>query len=246
MSYEPDPEDLVCRDPSETTSSGPSAATTGTSSSISSRSASGAGGAPAYDPVTYTSGSAPGREQLVAKAMKKPPLPLGTLADNSAQRTTAQRSAEPYARAGLTTSGDSAYAEAALLKGRDPATGVEAEVFDLSAQVGLESELKLTGARVGFTTDGGQGSGSVEVGTLRAHVGVHNDDGSTGLNAGVSASLIGVEDSYQNGDGLSSSLSAGFSAGVQLGLRDQDGDEDPEVCARIKFGPGTLQGCVEF
>lgn len=240
-SWEPEPEELVCREPSADPS------TTNPEVSSAHSGLSGTGGAPSReqpprDPVTHSEPSL-GRDHLVARATKKPSLPPA--ANSSAQRTTAQVGAQPYARVGVISAGDSVFAEAALLKGRDPETVLEVEMFDVSGQVGLQTETKLTLGKVGLSSDDGVGSGSVEFASARARIGIHNDDGSTGFNLGAGASLLGGEISCQDGSGLSAGIAFGVSIGGHVGVRDQDGDGNQEICAGVEFMEGKLQGCVE-
>src|SRR5688572_4762642 len=109
--------------------------------------------------------------------------------DNNAQRTTARLSSGYYAEAGLTSSGDSAYAGVALGKKHDPVAQADAEALSASVQVGVQNEAQAGVARVGDTE--GQLTGSLETLTVRAHAGFRNDDGSIGLNVGVGATILG-------------------------------------------------------
>lgn len=167
------------------------------------------------------------------------PLP----ANNNAQRTAERVGVAPYAAAGTTTSGDTVFAGAALAKGRDAKTGAEAEVLSISAQVGAQSELQAGLVRVG----GGSGllAGSIESMTVRANVGIHNDDGSTGLNLGVGATALGAEATLGSATSASFGLAASVGAGASIGIRDLDKDGYEELCGRLSVGALTVGLCVE-
>jgi hypothetical protein len=68
------------------------------------------------------------------------PTPPGP-ANNNAQRTDARSGVAPYLSAGRTAAGDSVYAGAALVKGRDT-SGAAVEVLSASVQVGAQTELQ--------------------------------------------------------------------------------------------------------
>ncbi len=159
-------------------------------------------------------------------------------------RTTAQSSIAPWADAGLTSSGDAAYAGVAALKGRDASNGIEVEVFTASAQVGGENEAQVGLARVGLS--GERGSVTAEFLTARAHGGAHNDDGSVGFNAGAGATGAGIEGTLLLGESsVTAGLSVSVGADVQLGVRDLDADGSIEVCAKVSVGPVTVGFCAE-
>lgn len=162
---------------------------------------------------------------------------------NNAQRTSG-REPTGYADSGVTSTGDTLYAGAAALKGRDPNTGVEVEVFSASGQLGGENELQAGFVRTGIS--GKNGSLGVEAFTARAAGGAHNDDGSVGINSGAQATAIAVEGTVPVGDGsltLGASVSVG--AAFSFGAKDADGDGRAEFCARLSYGPVTVGACVE-
>lgn len=166
-------------------------------------------------------------------------------AENSAQRTSERNGIGLYADAGITGgSRDAVYASVAALKGCDPKTGIEVEVFSASAQVGGEIEAQVGMARVGLS--GKNGSVVGEVFTVRANGGAHNDDGSIGINSGFVATLIGVEGTLAHGaDSLTFGASVGGGAAVSVGLRDIDSNDVFEKCLKVTAGPVSLGICME-
>ncbi len=181
-------------------------------------------------------------------ALVLPPSSKGTPpseAQNNAQRTSGQRDITSYANAGVTGGArDAAYAGAAALKGHDPKTGIEVEVFSGSAQAGGENEAQAGMVRLGLS--GKNGSVTGEAFTLRANGGAHNDDGSIGINSGFVASLIGAEGTLAHGaDSLTFGASLGGGVSVSVGLRDIDNNDKPELCVKVTSGPVTLGFCAE-
>jgi hypothetical protein len=135
------------------------------------------------------------------------------------------------------------YVGAAGLKGRDPKSGGEAEVLSASVQVGAQNEAQVTFVRVAGTS--GNLNGSAEAFTARANLGIHNDDGSTGFNAGAGATAVGFEGTLGRESSLTGGLAASVGYGASVGLRDLDADGKQELCARVAAGPITLGVCVE-
>lgn len=170
------------------------------------------------------------------------PTPPGPAANNNAQRTDERRGVAPYLSAGRTAAGDSVFAGAALVKGRDP-SGAAVEVLSASAQLGAQTELQVGLQRVA----GAHGvlTGSVETFTLRANVGIHNDDGSVGLNIGAGVTAVGFEGTAGDANSVTYGVGAGVGAGASVGARDVDSDGKAELCARLSFGPVTVGACVE-
>jgi hypothetical protein len=141
------------------------------------------------------------------------------------------------------------FAGVAALKGRDERAGVEIEVFTASAQTGGQREVQVGMARVGASSDDGRHTVEVDVFTAKAGMGMHNSDGSFGWNIGVTAVAVGFEGTVPVGSG--SSLTAGASIGppgleASIGVRDIDGDQRPEVCARAVFAWWTVGACAEL
>ncbi|RYZ03789.1 MAG: hypothetical protein EOO73_26515 [Myxococcales bacterium] len=170
-----------------------------------------------------------------------PPSPRSS-ANNNAERTNERLGVAAYMDAGKTAAGDSVYVGVALLKGRDP-SGAAVEVMSASVQVGAQTEVQVGLQRVAGQM--GALSGSVETFTLRANAGVHNDDGSVGLNLGASATAVGFEGTAGGASSVTYGVAAGVGAGASVGVRDIDRDGKTELCARFSFGPVTAGACME-
>lgn len=177
----------------------------------------------------------------VALPPKAPSAPAST-ANNNAQRTSERNGIAAYANAGKTAAGDSAYVSVALLKGRDK-SGAEVEVASASAQVGAQSEVQIGFQRLAGSR--GPLSGSVETFTARANIGIHNDDGSTGLNVGAGATAVGFEGTVGRVNSVTYGVSGSVGAAGSAGVRDIDNDGKSELCARFSWGPVTVGACVE-
>ena len=170
----------------------------------------------------------------------------GASTDTNAQRTSGRAGIGPYAEAGTTSSGDSVYAGAAVLKGRDPVSGGEVEVLTVSGQVGLQNEVQAGMMRVGVSSDDGRQSATVEVLTARANIGIHNPDGSTGFNAGAMAVGGGVEGTANySGNSITGGLSLSAGAEGYVGVRDSDGDGSKELSVRVSVMFFTVGFAIE-
>jgi hypothetical protein len=170
----------------------------------------------------------------------------GSATDTNNQRTSARSGPAPYADAGVTSSGDSVFAGAAAIKGRDPNTGIEAEIFTISGQVGAQNEVQVGMARVGASSDDGRQSIGMDVFTARAMVGIHNPDGSVGLNAGAMATAIGVEGTANySGNSITGGLSLSAGAEGHIGIRDSDGDGSSELSVRVSVMFFTIGFAIE-
>ena len=191
--------------------------------------------------------SSPAVAKLVSSAPRPPsvlpPAASGPGANNNAQRTSDRSGVAPYAASGKTTTGDSVYAGVAGLKGRDPKSGGEAEVLSFSGQVGAQNEAQLGLVRVAGAS--GFLSGSAEAFTLRANIGIHNDDGSTGLNIGAGGTAVGLEGTLGRETSVTYGLAGSVGSAASIGVRDLDGDGAAELCARVSLGPITVGICLE-
>jgi hypothetical protein len=168
--------------------------------------------------------------------------------ENNALRTTQRDSAAPYAASGRTSPGDP-WAGAAALKTREPRSGVAAEVFTASAQLGTQTELQVGLARVGLSGAyrGTNLSVAVETISARLNGGTQNDDGSKGANVGAMATGAGIEATVEySGWAATAGLSISAGVAVSSGDRDADGDGVPERCFKASIGPATLGFCSEF
>jgi hypothetical protein len=170
----------------------------------------------------------------------------GSSTDSNNQRTSARTTPGPYADAGVTSSGDSVFAGAAAIKGRDPNTGIEAEIFTVSGQVGAQNEVQVGMARMGASSDDGRQSIGMDVFTARAMVGIHNPDGSVGLNAGAMATAIGIEGTANySGNSITGGLSLSAGAEAHVGIRDSDGDGSSELSVRVSVMFFTIGFAIE-
>jgi len=163
--------------------------------------------------------------------------------NNNAQRTAAMDVTGGYADAGITSSGDSAYASVAGIKGHTPDANVE--VLSASVQVGAQNEVQVGLARVGMSSD----FISADVRTLEAecHAGMHNPDGSTGVNTGCSASLIASEVTVGTpAFSLTVAGALGDGEETSVGLRDANDNGNVELCFRRSVSKFIVVGaCVE-
>lgn len=171
-----------------------------------------------------------------------PPPPKAT---NNATRTQERSLASgSYAEAGYAEGGHALHAGAALLKGRD-ASGLELEAMSVSVQVGAQHEAQAGAVRAGMS--GSKGSISFEGGTANAHIGIHNPDGSTGLNTGAGSVMVGGELTVgANANSVTVGTGVGVGAEMSVGLRDKDGNGKPEACFRIGVKFATVGACVEL
>lgn len=170
--------------------------------------------------------------------------------DNNAHRTMQRDSLEPYAASGRTANGDGWFAGAAAVKTRDPRTGLDAELLTGSAQVGKQNELQAGVMRVGFSSGEPSGwtfSASAEAMTVRANAGIHNDDGSHGANLGAIATGAGIEATIgYSGWSVTAGVSLSAGGAASSGERNIDGDDVPERCFKVSYGPTTLGFCSEL
>jgi hypothetical protein len=139
------------------------------------------------------------------------------------------------------------YAGAFMLRGRDPKTGLEVELFSASIhQAEGEGAVQAGMARLGGSTDDGHFSARGEVFTAQAHAGLYNADGSTGFGASMGATIVGGEITGTLGPvSLTVAASAGSTVGASIGVRDSDHDGKTEYCGRVDFGVGSVGVCVE-
>jgi hypothetical protein len=196
-----------------------------------------------------TSSAPPPSVAKLVSSVPPPPSalpPSASTAQNNAQRTSERSGIGPYAEAGVTgDAADSVYAGAAALKGRDPETGLEVEVFSASVQVGGENEVQAGMARVGIS--GKNGSATLELLTARAAGGAHNDDGSLGANTGAGFAIASAEGTLNLTESASITVGAGLTggAGVSVGVRDIDKDGVAEKCVKVSAPMLTFGICVE-
>jgi hypothetical protein len=168
--------------------------------------------------------------------------------ENNALRTNQRDSTAAYAASGRTLQGDT-WTGAAALKTREPRSGVAAEVFTASAQLGTQTELQAGLARVGLSGAyrGTNVSVAVDTISVRVNGGTQNDDGSKGANVGAMATAAGIEATLEySGWAATAGLSISAGVAVSSGERDADGDGVPERCFKASIGPATIGFCSEF
>jgi len=118
------------------------------------------------------------------------------------------------------------YAGAFLLRGRDPESGLEVELFSASIHQGeLERGVQAGMARMGGSTDDGHFGARGEVFTAHVKAGTDNQDGSVGFGASMGATIVGGEITGTLGPvSLTVGASIGATVGASLGVRDGDAD----------------------
>jgi hypothetical protein len=197
----------------------------------------------------------PGVSALVDKFKAHPPLAAAATpkpTDTNSERVSAMNVEAFHAEFGQTSSKDSLYASAALLKGT--LNGAEVELFGVSRQVGLETEDSFVLGHAGIPLSS-RSSAFVEACSARVNAGIHDNDGSEGLNAGVQLTAAQVEVAHQfqdrearifrSGDSVAFGLSAGAGFEISTGDRDLDGDGKIEKCLRVLSGVAVLGLCLE-
>jgi hypothetical protein len=167
--------------------------------------------------------------------------------DDSALSTQESESGIGGPRAEAHAEGGDFYAGASLLSGRDPKSGLEAELFSASIHQGEREHAVQAGmARMGGSTDDGHFSTRGDVFTAQAHAGFDNADGSTGFGASAGATIVGGEVTGTLGPvSLTLGASVGATYGASAGVRDSDHDGKTEYCARVDFGVGSIGVCLE-
>lgn len=247
----PDPADaepLMCVDPDENTSATQSPA-----------SASSADGPlmslPPEEPNASLRSEAPpvpseGTRALTAKFSKPSPAaaaatPAPSNGNNHAERLQQTSPGWFQFDHGVTESGDR-FETAALFAGRDPNTGIVAEIGSASAQDGKQFETQLSAFRMGVTSDDGLSSLMLEGPTVHMSAGTYNKDGSEGGNGSVSATLLSLEGTLNvRGSSLSFGASVGVNGDSSSGTRDSDGDGVEETCTRLGAEVFTVGLCIE-
>jgi hypothetical protein len=156
-----------------------------------------------------------------------------------------------YDHTGPSPEGDSQRSEVAFVKSSNPSgalQGSSLEVLGVVAQSGAQSNHELIAMRSTLAlSHAGFGLAVTADGpSLRASLGVHNDDGSLGGNLGLGGNALGFEatlstpvGSVTYGDGLS------LAASGSIGVRDADHDGKPEYCAKVSLPAYTFGVCLE-
>lgn len=165
-------------------------------------------------------------------------------AHNNAQRSATVVANLGYAGAGFTSAHDSVFVGTAVFKGHHD--GGLFEVWSASAQVGAQSEVQAGVARAAVAFSDAT-TCELRAGEAELHIGIHNPDGSVGVNAGGGLSGVTLEcTATTSGSSLTLGLSASKSAELSVGVRDSDADGRQEYCARIATGPLVVGACVEL
>jgi hypothetical protein len=137
--------------------------------------------------------------------------------------------------------------EVAAAKGR-AGDGIDVEIFSASARITADDIVVQGGmARIEAGTADHAHTASLETFTFKASTGRSNPDGSTGINAGASATVIGVEGTttFLGASSVTGGLSVGVGAEAAVGVRDFDKDNNPELCARVSLLFFTAGLCLE-
>lgn len=151
---------------------------------------------------------------------------------------------EPYARAEVDSY--TTRAQAAAVGGRDAQTGVEADVFSVTVEVGSENRGRVGMASVGASSGDGVHRIHGDVMVARAEASVNNRDGGTGLNIGAMSTAVGVEGTaVYSGSSITGGLSLSIGAEAHIGIRDADRDGSSELCARVDVLFFSLGACLE-
>jgi hypothetical protein len=125
----------------------------------------------------------------------------------------------------------------------------EIKYLTVRGEVGTQNEVGVTLASKKSTlgqTGDITWKASGEVGHADAHIGFHNSDGSTGVNAGAGAAAgsfnVTAEDKKSGGK-LTVGLEAGSSAGGSFGFRDR-ADGKADACLQASIGPVQIGFCT--
>lgn len=139
----------------------------------------------------------------------------------------------PRASAGVKDG--SAQARAVALGSKDGSL----EIGTVNGSVGANDEL--AGAAYRLKSSGPTGGGTVEVGSARASIGIHNADGSDGFHIAAQATIVSGERSVESKRDGSATGGLGAGAGFELSLGVRP---DGELCERIGFGALILGSCM--
>ncbi len=176
-----------------------------------------------------------------------PAAAAGRAATAETPTTPAARAANPAAPvARASVSQDQIDLKVAAVDGHF-GDGVDVSVMSTSFEEKdwqLTTESKLFGAQL--TWAGGHATTSADTFSAKVNYGIHNPDGSVGLNFGASASVVGVETTFSHsGWSLTVGASEGIGPDMSVGVRDQDRDGRGELCGRISIRALTLGACLE-
>jgi hypothetical protein len=151
-----------------------------------------------------------------------------------------------YADAGISADGSAAYADSALLFGSQ--RGTDLAVVLNSAQVGEQTEAQSTLFSMSASSSDGSTTATIRDLSLTVGGGVHNPDGSTGVNLKADATILAAQLEQDLGDGDRLTLGLHLGVGVEgsVGTSDVDGDDYAEYCLRASAFGVTAGGCLEL
>lgn len=115
---------------------------------------------------------------------------------------------------------------------------LQGSILSAKAHVGEQTEFRASLAEGTLrASENSPAALQAEVMSARVHAGLHNDDGSTGVNAGAVVRAVGYTSSLSTGaSGLSIGLGIGAGAGFHVGGRDADSDGYKELCVGLDLG----------
>src|SRR5262249_39011166 len=120
----------------------------------------------------------------------------------------------------------------------------DVELASASVQFGLQNEAQFGMGRLGIQATPTTRA-TVETFTGRVAAGIHNPDGSTGLNASIGAAAMSVGASYEKGEvAAAASVGVGVGVGGSVGFKEGVNGGDPRLCVSAPIGPVTAGGCV--
>jgi len=123
------------------------------------------------------------------------------------------------------------------------------ELGTVAVQSGTDGDAGLALARRNTVLNAGGGYSLTvvdELGSARANLGEHNDDGSLGGNLGSGVTLAGSEATINTPYGsVTYGQSVALSLSGSMGVRDADHDGKPEFCAKFSVPAYTVGACVE-
>lgn len=181
----------------------------------------------------------PAAPPTLVNAPARPPQDVAPAATPQAEVTVAQPAVAEEPAAAYT--GESHPSGTTLLEWNlfnDDEGVFQGSILSAKAHVGEQTEFRASLAE-GTLRAGEDAPASLqaEVMSARVHAGIHNDDGSTGFNAGAVARAVGYTSSLSTGaSGMSIGLGIGAGAGFHVGGRDADSDGYKELCVGLDLG----------
>ncbi len=207
----------------------------------------GAGGYSKADGSTaYSSGktsASPKAASAPAASAAAPTSSAGKTAPPATTRSAPK--AHPAAVASLVKSQAPSISARTALVERRTANGYQVQLGVVEANVSkrqVSAEASVAKARIPISQ---HSAVKAELGTVKAHGGLENPDGSRGVSVSAGASAGSVAWEYESGaESMSVAFGAGLEASMSIGVRDQNGNGIPETC----WSAGaevTVGACVE-